>query len=168
MSKDGSVRERTGNGRFIVGLLRPYRGWLIIVFVAMMVETAMSLAAPWPLKIIIDSVVGPHKLPEWLEWMRDLSLGQSKMGLAALAAFGIVLIAVVGAIASYIDNYYTESVGQWVANDLRMRVYHHLDRLSLAYYDTHETGSLLSTITDDVGTIQDFASSAMLTILIDR
>jgi len=58
-------------------------------------------------------------------------------------------------------------VGQWVANDLRLRVYHHLDRLSLAYYDTHQTGSLLSTITDDVGTIQDFASSAMLTILID-
>ena len=156
-----------GMTKLVLQLLQPYRGWLIIVFVAMLVETAMSLAAPWPLKIIIDSVVGDHKLPEWLGWMHDLPLGENKMGLAALAALGIVLIAVVGAIASYIDNYYTESVGQWVANDLRLRVYHHLDRLSLAYYDTHQTGSLLSTITDDVGTIQDFASSAMLTILID-
>ena len=156
-----------GMTKLVLQLLQPYRGWLIIVFVAMLVETAMSLAAPWPLKIIIDSVVGDHKLPEWLGWMHDLPLGENKMGLAALAALGIVLIAVVGAIASYIVNYYTESVGQWVANDLRLRVYHHLDRLSLAYYDTHQTGSLLSTITDDVGTIQDFASSAMLTILID-
>jgi len=74
--------------KLVLQLLQPYRGWLIIVFAAMLVETAMSLAAPWPLKIIIDSVVGPHNLPEWLEWMSDLSLGQSKMGLAALAAFG--------------------------------------------------------------------------------
>jgi ABC-type multidrug transport system fused ATPase/permease subunit len=48
-----------------------------------------------------------------------------------------------------------------------MRVYNHLERLSLAYYDTHQTGTLLSTITDDVITIQNFASSATLTILVD-
>jgi ABC-type multidrug transport system fused ATPase/permease subunit len=97
--------------KLVLQLLRPYRGWLIIVFVAMLVETAMSLAAPWPLKIIIASVAASHKLPEWLGWMHDLPLGENKMGLAALAALGIVLIAAVGAIASYIDNYYTESVG---------------------------------------------------------
>ena len=71
------------------------------------------------------------------------------------------------AIASYIDNYYTESVGQWVANDLRMRTYHHLQRLSLGYYDTHQTGTLLSTITADIQTIQGFASSSTLDILVD-
>ena len=38
-------------------LVRPYRKWLIIVFIAMLIETAMSLAAPWPLKIILDNVV---------------------------------------------------------------------------------------------------------------
>jgi len=43
----------------------------------------------------------------------------------------------------------------------------HLDRLSLAYYDTHRTGTLLSTITDDIATIQGFASSTTLGIVID-
>src|SRR4029077_9020185 len=60
-----------------------------------------------------------------------------------------------------------ENVGQRVANDLRMRVFHHLDRLSLAYYDTQQTGGLLSTITTDISTIQSFASEATLGILID-
>ena len=69
--------------------------------------------------------------------------------------------------ASYIDNYYTESVGQYVANDLRMRTYHHLQRLSLGYYNTHQTGTLLSTITTDIQTIQNFASSSTLDILVD-
>jgi ABC-type multidrug transport system fused ATPase/permease subunit len=72
-----------------------------------------------------------------------------------------------GALASYVANYYTESVGQWVANDLRMRTYHHLQRLSLSYYDQQRTGALLSTITSDVQTIQSFASSATLGILVD-
>jgi subfamily B ATP-binding cassette protein MsbA len=48
-----------------------------------------------------------------------------------------------------------------------MRTYHHLQRLSLAYYDSHQTGVLLSTITDDIQTIQSFASSATLGILVD-
>src|SRR5579871_6072786 len=75
--------------------------------------------------------------------------------------------AIGGSAASYIDNYYTESVGQWVAHDLRMRLYQHLQRLSLRYYSTHETGTILSTLTADIQTIQGFASSSTLSILVD-
>ena len=77
------------------------------------------------------------------------------------------MIAIIGSAASYIDNYYTESVGQWVAHDLRMRLYQHLQRLSLRYYSTHETGTILSTLTADIQTIQGFASSSTLSILVD-
>jgi len=148
-------------------LVRPFTGWLIIVFVAMLIETAMSLAAPWPLKIVIDSVLGSHPLPDWLRGLRDLWVGESKMGLALLAGVGVVLIAAIGAVATYIDNYYTESVGQWVANDLRIRIYDHLQRLSLSFFDKQQTGTLLSTITSDVATIQNFASSNTLNLLVD-
>ncbi len=73
----------------------------------------------------------------------------------------------IGSLSGYINSYYNEDVAQHVANDLRRKIYHHLQRLSLAYYDTHQTGKLLSTITSDVSTIQDFASSTLLTILVD-
>src|SRR5271157_2212710 len=149
-------------------LIRPYRGTLVVILLAMLVETAMSLASPWPLKIIIDNVVGSHKLEPWMEHLlKPFLAGGSKMQIALLAAAAFVLIALLGAVASYIDNYYTESVGQWVANDLRMRTYHHLQRLSLGYYDTHQTGNLLSTMTTDIQTIQGFASSSTLNILVD-
>jgi len=154
--------------RLIRELVRPYRGTLLIILLAMLVETAMSLATPWPLKIILDNVVSHHKMSPWLEdllhpWMD----GQHQMHIAALAAIAFVLIAVLGAIATYIDNYYTESVGQYVAHDLRMRTFHHLQRLSLGYYNTHQTGAMLSTITTDIQTIQGFASSSTLNILVD-
>jgi subfamily B ATP-binding cassette protein MsbA len=94
-------------------------------------------------------------------------MGGDKMEIAAAAAIAVVIIATLSAVASYVENYYTESVAQWVAHDLRMRLYDHLQRLSLGYYDTHQTGSILSTITSDVKTIQAFASSGTLGILVD-
>jgi ABC-type multidrug transport system fused ATPase/permease subunit len=152
----------------IWNLLKPYRGSLAIILVGMLVQTAMSVAAPWPLKVILDNVVGEHKLPPWLDdFLRPFMSSGTKMQIAAAAAMITVLIALLGAVASYLANYYTTSVGQWVANDLRLRTYHHLQQLSLGYYNTHEMGSLLSTITADVQTIQNFASSSTLGILVD-
>jgi ABC-type multidrug transport system fused ATPase/permease subunit len=153
--------------RLVLQLLRPYRGWLLIVFSAMLVEIAMSLAAPWPLKLVLDDALGRHKLPDWLAWAHDYGFGRHTLGVALFAGVATLVIAIFGAIATYIDNYYTTSVGQWVANDLRIRIYEHLHRLSLRYYDNVKTGALMSTITSDVATIQSFASSSTLDILVD-
>jgi ABC-type multidrug transport system fused ATPase/permease subunit len=156
--------------QLIRALIRPYKGPLLLVLFAMLVQTLASLAGPWPLKIIIDNAIGSHKAPQWLSDFVDVLPGgdsANKMHIALVAGLLTILIAAVGGVASYVANYYTESVGQWVARDLRMRTYHHLDRLSLSYYDTHETGTILSTITDDIATIQGFASAATLGILVD-
>ena len=72
--------------RLVLELLRPYRAGLVIVLVAMIVETAMSIAAPWPLKVILDNALGHHPLPHWLEWVHDFGLSRGTMGLAAFAA----------------------------------------------------------------------------------
>src|SRR5262245_19422555 len=160
-------RERKKLVSIVLRLLRPYRSWLLIVFIAMLIEIAMSLAAPWPLKLVLDDALGNHRLPDWLAWAHDYGFGRHAAGVALFAGVATVLIAVVGAIATYIDNYYTTSVGQWVANDLRIRIYEHLHRLSLRYYDNAKTGSLMSTITSDVATIQSFASSSTLAIIVD-
>jgi ABC-type multidrug transport system fused ATPase/permease subunit len=154
--------------RLVLNLIRPYRGTLLVILIAMLVQTAMSVAGPWPLKIILDNVVGTHKLsPEMTHLLGPLLRGEGKMKIAEAAAFAAVVIALIGAAMSYIANYFTTSVGQWVANDLRIKTYHHLQQLSLQYYDTHETGTLLSTVTADVQTIQGFASSATLGIIVD-
>ena len=153
--------------RLVLELVRPYRSWLSVVFAAMLVEIGASLAAPWPLKLVIDDALGNHHLPHWLEWAHDYGFGKHTLGVALFAGVATLAIAVVGAIAGYIDNYYTTSVGQWVANDLRLRIYQHLHRLSLRYYDHDRIGTLVSTITSDVATIQDFASSSTLDIVID-
>jgi subfamily B ATP-binding cassette protein MsbA len=154
--------------RLLRDLLRPYKWILLLVFGAMLVQTLMNLAAPWPLKVVLDNVLGSHHPPEWLARLGEhFGGGASKMHLAVAAAIATLLIAALGAAASYSANYFTESVGQWVAHDLRIRTYHHLQRLSLHYHEEHEVGALLSTLTTDIATIQSFASSGTLGIVVD-
>ncbi len=116
----------------------------------------------------LDNVVGKHHLPGWLARSVSGLLGSThRVDIAALAAMCVVAIAAVGGLASYLDNYLTEIVAQGVAHDLRMRTYHHLQRLSLGYYAKHQVGGLISTLSADIGTIQDFAASEVLTMLMD-
>jgi len=152
----------------IWSLLKPYRGSLALILAAMLLQMLATVAAPWPLKIVLDNVVGEHKLAQWQSALLEpLLRGGTRLEIAAAAAIALVIIAVVGSVAAYIANYYTASVGQYVANDLRLRTYDHLQQLSLSYYAEHDLGTLLSTMTADVQTIQSFASSSTLGILVD-
>lgn len=164
-----SPKQRSLFGLVIwaIGLSRPYRKLVYIILAAMVVEALIGLASPWPLKIVIDNVVGHHPLPGMLQWMDVIFPEEKKIQLAAVAAISFVAITAIGAIAGYLDNYYNEKVAQYIADDLRKKMYHHLQHLSLSYYDSHQTGKLLSTITTDVSTVQDFASSTLLNILVD-
>jgi subfamily B ATP-binding cassette protein MsbA len=131
-------------------------------------ETLMGLAGPWPLKFVLDNVAGSSHLPLWLaHLLGPLPVGGDKRAVALWAGVATLVIAAIGAGASYLDSYFTESVAQSVAHDLRMRAYHHLQRLSLTYYDKHQVSTSLSTLTTDIETIQDFASSGTLAILVD-
>lgn len=154
--------------RLIRELIRPYAWPVAGIFAVLVVQIAMSLAAPWPLKIVLDSVVGDRPLPPWLHGLLQPMLGgEGRMHVAGLAAIMLVVIAVIAAVATYIANYLTETVGQRIGNDLRTRAYHHIQQLSLNFFDTHRVGPILSTLTDDVDTIQDFASASTLGIATD-
>jgi len=150
-----------------ISLSRPYKKYVVIILLAMLAEALIGLATPWPLKIIIDNVLNHHPLPKALSWMDSFFQNENYIQLAAVAALSFVAITAIGALVGFIDSYYNEKVAQYVANDLRKKMYHHMQHLSLSYYDSHQTGKLISTITADVSTIQDFASSTLLNILVD-
>ena len=151
--------------RFALGLVRPYRRWLFVVTVAMVVETIMSLAQPWPLKIVLDSVLGSEPAPAFLT--RFTGGDSDELGLLNIAVAATVIIAVLQAVNAYLNAFYTVSIGQWVAHDLRQSVYAHLQRLSMSYYDRNQIGPIVSTITDDINSVQDFVSTSLLDIVID-
>jgi ABC-type multidrug transport system fused ATPase/permease subunit len=73
----------------------------------------------------------------------------------------------VNTIAGYFDIHFSAGIGQWIRNDLRIRIYHHLRRLSLSYYLTRRIGVILSSIADDMAPTQSFAALGMLEMVID-
>lgn len=151
--------------KFSLTLVRPYKKWLFIVIVAMLVETTMSLAAPWPLTIVLDSVLDGRPLPGAFAWLVGNDPGQLyKLNVAVIAT---VVIALLQAGSSYLNAYFTVSIGQWIAHDLRHSMYAHLQRLSMSYYDKQQIGPLISTITDDINAVQEFASTSLLDLVID-
>jgi subfamily B ATP-binding cassette protein MsbA len=168
-SEDLSERNTSSSTLIVwaISLAKPYRKMLGIILVAMLLQALIGLATPWPLKIIIDNVVGHHPLPHWLNWLDLIFPKENLKQMAAVAAISYIAITALGSFADFLDNYYNEKVAQSVANDLRRKIYHHLQHLCLSYYDTHQTGKLLSTLTTDVSTIQDFTSSILLNILVD-
>jgi ABC-type multidrug transport system fused ATPase/permease subunit len=160
--------EETGvMTRLIRQLLRPYRWSLAVILASMLVQTLMSLAAPWPLKTILDNVVGNRPAPRWITWLLPMLGGDTKLHIAAAAGIATAVIAAVTGIAFYIATYFTESLGQRVANDLRVRLFHRLQLFSLGFYDQNRVGTILSTIMTDVQTIQSFASVSTLNLITD-
>jgi len=151
--------------RFALRLIRPYTLWLVIVVVAMLIETSMSLASPWPLKIVLDSVLDARAAPEWLVWF--FGAEPDRMAVLKAAVIATVTIALAQGAGSYLNSYYSSNIGQWIGHDLRQKMYAHLQRLSMSYYDRQQVGPLVSTITDDINAVQDFISTSLLKILVD-
>jgi subfamily B ATP-binding cassette protein MsbA len=92
-------------------------------------------------------------------------IGTDKLAVLNFAVLAVAVIAGAGAVSSYLNAYFTATVGQWVMHDLRRTLYHHIHRLSLAEHDEKRTGDLIGRVTSDIESIQDFVTSALLGIL---
>ncbi len=148
-------------------LLQPHWKSLLIAFLAVVGESITDLLEPWPLKIVFDNVLGNKKPPPWMAVFVYATIGQNKLSILFFVAVAVVLIAIVGAISSYVQKYLTTSVAQWVAHDLRRTLYHHIQRLSLSYHDNKRSGDLISRVTSDIESVQDFVSQALLGLVVN-
>jgi len=152
----------------IFELLRPHLKALLVGAAAVVGASAANLLEPWPLKIVIDTVLKSQ--PPKNGWLNHLILqacGTDKLAILKLAAVSFLIISAVDAICSYIQKYVTTSVGQWVMHDLRRAVYSHIQKLSLVYHDQAQTGDLLSRATSDIDSVQSFIVSGLLDVLIN-
>ncbi|MFL6337269.1 MAG: ABC transporter ATP-binding protein [Pyrinomonadaceae bacterium] len=146
----------------ITRLLRPYRAALAAAFAAVLAESVTDLLEPWPLKLVFDYVFGSKRMPGWLSGLVGRVAGFDKVSVLNFAAASVILIAALGALATYAEKYLTTSVGQRVLHDLRLTLYNHIQRLSLSFFSEQKTGDLMVRMTSDIDAVQDFVSTALL------
>jgi ATP-binding cassette, subfamily B, bacterial len=130
----------------IFGLLRrlalPYRRVLLLGAALAALEVVIQLAQPWPLRYIVDEVLVPGRT----------SQVDQVLGLAVLALVSIVAL---GAVVDYWSTRLLSSAGLHLANDLRLAVFDHLQRLSLRFHGQHRVGDLTARTTGDVDRTQE-------------
>jgi subfamily B ATP-binding cassette protein MsbA len=148
-------------------LLRPHWKPLLVALVAVIGEAAADIAEPWPVTIVVDSVLGAKKPPRILDRAITITFGTNTTAILEFALAAVILIAVVGGISAYVEKYLTTSVSQWVAHDMRLLLYQRIQRLSLAEHGKSRTGDLITRVTKDIDSVQDFIDTALLGIIVN-
>jgi len=143
----------------VLRYLRPYRGRFAFAVAQVLGLAALEILKPWPLKVVIDYAL--PRVPAPWPWLRALT----PAGLLLAATVGLILIyGALGAL-SVLNNFTTISIGQGMVNDLRSRMYQHLQRLSLSFHSRATVGDLIYRVTADTYAIQTLAMNGVFPIL---
>jgi len=148
----------------LLGYARPYTGLAILSLSLMLMATCIGLMPPLLMKSLFDDVFRPTTSGTWLTpYLHGMAAPEQLQVLALLLLAIYVSSNVMGAVRRYVLAW----LGQHVTLDLRNQVYRHLHSLSLSYYNERETGRIMSSITQDVGRLQDFISDGLQEIIRD-
>ncbi|HEY4085064.1 MAG TPA: ABC transporter ATP-binding protein [Bryobacteraceae bacterium] len=164
MPENTSVKARAHT---LAHFLRPHRSALFFGFLAVVGESIANLLEPWPLKLVLDTVLKTKHNSGWLNHLIVSVAGTDPYSLLAAASIFVLIIAAFDGACTYAEKYYTTNVGQWVMHDLRKTLYSHIQRMSLAFHDHSQTGDLISRVTSDIDSVQSFITSNLLDTLIN-
>jgi ABC-type multidrug transport system fused ATPase/permease subunit len=136
--------------RRLLAYLLPYRAQMIGGVVLMLIATGLTLTIPYMMKVAIDQHIAAGDMP-----------GLRRISLQLAGAFVTLFLATAG------QRYLLSWVGQRVLTNLRQALFDHLQRLSLAYHDTHIVGVTVSRVINDVAEINEVLSQGLITLLGD-
>src|SRR3954469_23961135 len=138
-------------------VLRPYvlRQWRALAGAAGAsgVLALAELAKPWPLALIVDHLLDQRTAPF------DLT-GEDVKLLIAVGAL-ILAISIGESLANYFADYWLQSPGERITHELRVAIYDHLQRLSLAFHQRSQKGDLLTRVTGDVNAMGNLFSDTL-------
>ncbi|MBL28624.1 MAG: ABC transporter ATP-binding protein, partial [Rhodospirillaceae bacterium] len=141
------AKDRTALS-WLFSFVRPHRGRLAVVLLLSVLATAITLAQPYLLKLIIDRgiIAGDLRVLAWL--------------IVAMLAVGLASLGIGG-----INRYLHVKLSGRVLFAMREAVYGHLQRLSPAYFARVRGGDILARIDGDVAELQRFGIDAVLTLV---
>ena len=146
-------------------LLHPYRRTLIWAGLAMMLDALLTALRPWPLKVVVDSVLS-HKhtrVPFLSGWLNNSP--HDAMHILYGACVATLLIAISTGLLTYSFTSAVGDIAQRFAFQLRCRLFAHIQRLSLRFHDRQRTGDLIARLTSDITAIQDVVANGSILLV---
>src|SRR5919202_4795315 len=133
--------------RGLIELLRPYRARTALMFVALRAATGGALPPPYLAGEAIDS-----------------GIKTGDLGALDLIVVAFVVSALVNWGASYAQTYLVNWVGERALQDLRIRLFRHLEQLSIGFYSRNKAGVLISRMTNDVEALDQLVTDSVVTL----
>ena len=144
------LRGEDGRGRkvrWLLSLLRPYRMQVVALFGALIVSTAAGLAPPYLAGLAVDKGI-----------IAD-DLGALNLIVLAFVASALIFWA-----ASYVQTYLVGWVGQRALQDLRQRIFSHIQAMSIGFFTRNRPGVLISRMTNDVDALNQLVTDGIVTL----
>jgi len=153
LEKDGAGAARPlapdrGVALRLLALARPHAGRLALAGLCLLLSSASFLVIPQVIKPLIDSV-----------FVHRDAAALDRVTLA------LVLVVVVTAVFGYGRGYLLSYTGTRIVSDLRVRLYNHLQALSLSFYDERRTGEIMSRVTADTTLVQTVITNNLLSLV---
>ena len=134
--------------RGLMRFAKPYTGQMLFALLLMIIVTVAAVSGPYFVKLAIDEGIGKKDIPA----LRTIVL-------AYLAVACIQLV------TNFFRVRIMSRVGQHVLYDVRMAMFHHLQKLSLSFYNRYSVGRVITRVINDVGTLREFITWAVLAIV---
>ena len=139
--------QRQRDGRRIMHLFAPYKARLLGVIALIVFSSALGVIPPFLLRLVLARAIP-----------------QGNLTLLSELVGGMIAIAIATSALGVVQTYISTDIGQRVMHDLRVSVYRHLQRLSLAFFTRTRAGEVQSRIANDIGGIDNIATSTATTI----
>jgi ABC-type multidrug transport system fused ATPase/permease subunit len=146
--EDWSWRQTRRRLAILVRLARPYRTRTSLALITLVAYTLVALLPPYLAKLAVDRGIRPH------------DLHALTIIVVVFLAAGIAAFALSGA-----QTYFTGWVGERALADLRIRLFTHLQRLSLGFYERNRTGAIVSRITNDVDALDQLVTDGISSLV---
>lgn len=132
-----SKKNKINSYKRLLSYLWPYKKLLILSVVFMLFVALSNLVVPWIIKDVIDQV-----------------LEQKNLRMLYMVIVAILATFFIRALTTFGHRYLMGYIGQAVIMDIRNVLYHHLQVLSISYYDRRRTGDIMSNLTNDISALQ--------------
>jgi len=152
--------------RYFTPLLGGHRSKLVLSFLLSLLSVGFVIVQPWPIKFLVDYILIPSDhyrglLPLY-SW-----IGENKQAGVVLISILIVLVAVGKGTTDYYQTVLTKYVGQSIVIEMRIRLFEHIQKLSLAFHSRSRSGDVLMRLTGDINLLRDLATGILITLISD-
>lgn len=137
--------------------VRPYMKWIVLTLIIGMVKFSIPLTLPMILKYVVDELLGNSAL----------TIAERVSKLMTVIGGGLILFVIVRGPVEYYRQYFAQLITSKVLFDMRNKLYGHLQRLSLRYYQNTKVGEAISRFINDVEQPKNLVEVGMMNVWLD-